>query len=51
MNGVLIDPRNYQPALPLPDGFTRERILDTLIEVSVDNSARGELFGDVVQES
>lgn len=45
MNGGLIDPRDYQPALPLPDGFTREKILDTLTAVSVDNSARGELYG------
>lgn len=40
---ALIDPRAHQPALPLPEGFTRQRILDILTEVSVDNSARGEL--------
>jgi SAM-dependent methyltransferase len=40
---TLVDPRAYQPALPLPHGFSRDRIHDILTEVSVDNSARGEL--------
>lgn len=40
---ALIDPRAYQPPLPLPAGFSKQRILDILTAVSVDNSARGEL--------
>ena len=45
-NGAtLIDPRAYQPALPLPEGFSKQRILDILTAVSVDNSAHGELYG------
>ncbi len=43
--GQLIDPRNYQPALPLPIGYSRQQIYDTLTAVSIDNSAKGELFG------
>lgn len=39
----LIDPRSYQPPLPLPHGFTRQQIHDILAAVSVDRSARGEL--------
>jgi SAM-dependent methyltransferase len=38
-----IDPLGYQPALPIPAGFTRQRIFDVLTAVSIDNSARGEL--------
>lgn len=41
----LIDPRNYQPALPLPPGFDKKQIHDALTAVSIDNSASGELFG------
>jgi len=40
---ALIDPRDYQPDLPLPEGFSKQRILDILTAVSVDNSAHGEL--------
>jgi SAM-dependent methyltransferase len=40
---ALVDPRTHQPDLPLPEGFTRDLIHDILTEVSVDNSARGEL--------
>ncbi|MBN8481202.1 MAG: class I SAM-dependent methyltransferase [Xanthomonadales bacterium] len=45
MNGSLIDPRQFQPALPLPDGYTREKILEILTSVSIDHSARGDLYG------
>ena len=41
----LIDPRDFQPALPLPRGFDRKQIHDALTAVSIDNSASGELFG------
>lgn len=41
----LIDPRDYQPALPLPDGYSRQQIHDILTAVSIDNSASGELYG------
>lgn len=41
----LIDPRRFQPALPVPEGFSRQQIHDILTSVSIDNSAKGELFG------
>ena len=41
----LIDPRDYQPALPLPAGYTKQQIHDALTAVSIDGSAKGELFG------
>ena len=43
--GRLIDPRNYQPALPLPAGYSKQQIHDVLTAVSIDGSAKGELFG------
>ncbi len=43
--GQLIDPRKYQPPLPLPQGFSKQQIHDALTAVSIDNSAKGELFG------
>lgn len=42
---VLIDPRNYQPALPIPDGFSRQQIHDILGSVRIDGSTKGELLG------
>ena len=41
----LVNPRNYQPELPLPPGFEKQAILDALTAVSVDRSSRGELLG------
>jgi len=41
----LIDPRKYQPELPLPGGLERKQIHDALTAVSIDNSASGELYG------
>ena len=43
--GVLVDPRNYQPALPIPDGFSRQQIHDILGSVRIDGSSKGELLG------
>lgn len=43
--GPLIDPRHFQPSLPLPDGYTRENLLSALESVSIDGSQRGELIG------
>jgi SAM-dependent methyltransferase len=40
-----LDPRNFQPALPVPSGYTREGILEALCSVVIDGSARGELHG------
>jgi SAM-dependent methyltransferase len=39
------NPRNYQPALPLPSGFTKERLLQSFVSLSIDGSATGELTG------
>ncbi len=41
----LIDPRKFQPPLPLPTGYTKQQIHDALAAISVDRSARGELQG------
>ncbi len=38
-----IDPRQHQPALPLPDGWSREQILESLMSFSIDGSGQGEL--------
>lgn len=38
-----LDPRAHQPPLPMPDGYTKERILDALCTLSLDGSAIGEL--------
>jgi SAM-dependent methyltransferase len=40
-----LDPRAFQPDLPLPAGYTREGILESLCSVSIDGSATGELRG------
>jgi SAM-dependent methyltransferase len=42
---VLIDPRNFQPPLPLPAGYNRENLLPALEAVSIDGSRQGELVG------
>lgn len=42
---ALLDPRNFQPELPVPAGYTREGILDALCSVTIDGSAIGELRG------
>jgi SAM-dependent methyltransferase len=38
----------HQPTLPLPDGYSKERILEALCTVSLDGSASGELRGYAV---
>lgn len=40
-----LDPRNFQPKLPLPEGYSREKILGALCSVVIDGSAPGELQG------
>jgi len=40
----LIDPRHFQPPLPLPDGYSRENLLSALESVSIDGSQKGELI-------
>lgn len=40
-----LDPRKFQPELPLPPGYSKERILESLCTVSIDGSATGELLG------
>lgn len=36
-------PRDHQPDLPVPAGFSRDQILDTLLSFSIDGQAVGEL--------
>jgi SAM-dependent methyltransferase len=38
-----LDPRTFQPPLPLPAGYARDRILDVLCTLSIDGSRIGEL--------
>jgi SAM-dependent methyltransferase len=38
-----LDPRAYQPPLPVPEGYTKERILEALCTLSIDRSTLGEL--------
>jgi SAM-dependent methyltransferase len=38
-----LDARQYQPPLPLPPGYTKERILDAFCTLSIDRSMIGEL--------
>jgi SAM-dependent methyltransferase len=42
---VSLDPRNHQPDLPLPQGYSKAQILDALCSVSIDGSKSGELHG------
>lgn len=42
-NGDLIDPRQFQPALPLPPGYSRDQLLAALEPASIDGSAIGEM--------
>ncbi|NDK38357.1 class I SAM-dependent methyltransferase [Pseudoxanthomonas gei] len=39
----LINPRSYQPSLPVPKGYSKAGILDSLVSVSISGSATGEL--------
>lgn len=39
----LVDPRNFQPPLPVPQGYQAADILDRLVSISIDGSAAGEL--------
>ena len=45
LSGTLIDPRDYQPRLQLPSGFSLQEIHDVLAAVRIDGSAKGELLG------
>ncbi|WIG56571.1 MAG: hypothetical protein OJF61_002359 [Rhodanobacteraceae bacterium] len=45
VRSIALDPAQYQPELVLPDGYSKERILDALCTVSIDGSATGELRG------
>lgn len=43
VNQGLIDPRNYQPGLPLPGVYSRQSLLGALEPASIDGSAIGEM--------
>lgn len=45
LSEALINPRDFQPPLPLPGGLSRQQIHDALTAVSIDGSATGELYG------
>lgn len=44
-SAIALDPRKYQPRLPVPEGYTKEQLLDAFCTVSIDGSATGELRG------
>lgn len=44
-SGKLVDPRKHQPSLPVPKGYTKQGILDSLVSVSIGGGAAGELRG------
>lgn len=46
-NRLLIQPRKFQPPLPIPDGYDRRSLLDTLSSINIDGSTQGELTGYV----
>jgi SAM-dependent methyltransferase len=45
-----LDPRDFQPPLPLPQGYDKARILDALCSVTIDGSAKGELRGYAIAD-
>ena len=45
-----INPVRHQPPLPIPEGLTRERILESLASISIEASPRGELEGYARQD-
>ena len=47
----LVDPRRFQPALPLPIGYAFQRIQDSLVSVTIEDSPRGELRDYAIGES
>jgi SAM-dependent methyltransferase len=42
-SGTLIDPRSFQPPLPLPGGYSQEDLLSALEPTRIDGSRQGEL--------
>lgn len=44
------DPRDYQPELPVPDGYTKESVLETLSSATIDGSVIGEFRGYVTAD-
>lgn len=44
-HGKLIDPRLFQPALPLPHGYSLDQLREPLERTRIDNSSEGELRG------
>jgi len=41
--GATLNPRRFQPDLPLPHGLSRQAVIDSLVTISIDGSAVGEL--------
>lgn len=50
MKRRLIDPRDYQPALPIPHGYSLECIRESLATVSLDGGASDELRGYAIAD-
>jgi len=48
--GALPDPREYQPALPLPPGYSKGSILEALCTTTIDGSLSGEFRGYVTAD-
>ena len=39
----ILNPRQFQPDLPLPPGLSKQAVIDSLVTISIDGSAVGEL--------
>jgi len=46
----MLNPRDYQPSLPIPDGYTKEKILEALSSATIDGSVIGEFRGYVTAD-
>src|SRR5688572_8439146 len=39
----ILNPRQFQPDLPLPTGLSKQAVIDSLVTISIDGSSVGEL--------
>lgn len=46
----MLNPRDYQPDLPVPDGYTKEKILEALSSTTINGSVIGEFRGYVTAD-
>jgi hypothetical protein len=46
----IFNPRQFQPDLPLPNGISKQAVLDSLVTISIDGSAVGELTAYAMED-